>query len=116
MSAYVITIGTIIVIYAIVVCGLNVIVGYAGQISLGHAAFFGKRMRRFDVFIVFRSLVHLLRTARRWVRGKMAGDIEQATYAAAYLCQFAPGIVAGLRSSKRPPSLSVTSMSDGQEE
>jgi branched-chain amino acid transport system permease protein len=41
LSAYVITIGTIIVIYAIVVCGLNVIVGYAGQISLGHAAFFG---------------------------------------------------------------------------
>lgn len=41
MSAYLITIGTLIVIYAIVVCGLNVIVGYAGQISLGHAAFFG---------------------------------------------------------------------------
>jgi len=41
VSAYVITIATLIVIYAIVVCGLNVIVGYAGQISLGHAAFFG---------------------------------------------------------------------------
>ncbi|HEY3277483.1 MAG TPA: branched-chain amino acid ABC transporter permease [Syntrophorhabdaceae bacterium] len=41
MSSYVITIGTLIVIQAIAVCGLNVIVGYAGQISLGHAAFFG---------------------------------------------------------------------------
>ncbi|MBW2429956.1 MAG: branched-chain amino acid ABC transporter permease [Deltaproteobacteria bacterium] len=41
MNAYVITIATLITIYAIVVCGLNVIVGYAGQISLGHAAFFG---------------------------------------------------------------------------
>ncbi len=41
MSGYIITIGTIIIINAIVVCGLNVIVGYAGQISLGHAAFFG---------------------------------------------------------------------------
>jgi branched-chain amino acid transport system permease protein len=41
MSSYVITIGTIIMIQAIAVCGLNVIVGYAGQISLGHAAFFG---------------------------------------------------------------------------
>jgi branched-chain amino acid transport system permease protein len=41
VDAYVITIGTLIVIYAITVCGLNVIVGYAGQISLGHAAFFG---------------------------------------------------------------------------
>jgi branched-chain amino acid transport system permease protein len=41
VSSYVITIGTIIAIQAIAVCGLNVIVGYAGQISLGHAAFFG---------------------------------------------------------------------------
>jgi branched-chain amino acid transport system permease protein len=30
-----------IAINAIVACGLNVIVGFAGQISLGHAAFFG---------------------------------------------------------------------------
>jgi branched-chain amino acid transport system permease protein len=41
VSSYAITIGTLIVIQAIAVCGLNVIVGYAGQISLGHAAFFG---------------------------------------------------------------------------
>jgi len=41
LSSYLITIGTIIAIQAITVCGLNVIVGYAGQISLGHAAFFG---------------------------------------------------------------------------
>ena len=41
MSSYAITIGTLIAIQAIAVCGLNVIVGYAGQISLGHAAFFG---------------------------------------------------------------------------
>lgn len=41
MSSYLITIATIIAINAIAVCGLNVIVGYAGQISLGHAAFFG---------------------------------------------------------------------------
>ncbi len=41
MSSYLITVATIIAIYAIVVCGLNVIVGFAGQISLGHAAFFG---------------------------------------------------------------------------
>ncbi len=41
MSSYVITIGTIIAIQAVAVCGLNVIVGFAGQISLGHAAFFG---------------------------------------------------------------------------
>jgi branched-chain amino acid transport system permease protein len=41
LSSYLITVATLIAIYAIVVCGLNVIVGFAGQISLGHAAFFG---------------------------------------------------------------------------
>jgi len=41
VSGYLITIATIIAINGIVACGLNVIVGFAGQISLGHAAFFG---------------------------------------------------------------------------
>lgn len=41
MPAYLVTVFTFIAINAIVACGLNVIVGYAGQISLGHAAFFG---------------------------------------------------------------------------
>ena len=41
MGEYNITILIFITIQAIVACGLNVIVGYAGQISLGHAAFFG---------------------------------------------------------------------------
>jgi len=41
VSTYIITIGTFIVIQAIAACGLNVIIGYAGQVSLGHAAFVG---------------------------------------------------------------------------
>jgi branched-chain amino acid transport system permease protein len=41
LSGYLTTLATIIAINAIVACGLNVIVGFAGQISLGHAAFFG---------------------------------------------------------------------------
>lgn len=41
MSNYILTIGIFIAINGIVACGLNIIVGYAGQISLGHAAFFG---------------------------------------------------------------------------
>ena len=41
MNSYIITISIFISIQAIVASGLNVIVGYAGQISLGHAAFFG---------------------------------------------------------------------------
>lgn len=38
---YLVNVSILIVINAIAACGLNVIVGYAGQISLGHAAFFG---------------------------------------------------------------------------
>lgn len=41
MSTYMINVATQIIIQAIAACGLNVIVGYAGQISLGHAAFVG---------------------------------------------------------------------------
>lgn len=38
---YFVNVAILITINAIAACGLNVIVGYAGQISLGHAAFFG---------------------------------------------------------------------------
>lgn len=38
---YYVNILIVIAIQAIAACGLNVIVGYAGQISLGHAAFYG---------------------------------------------------------------------------
>ena len=41
MSGYLITILITIVIYAILAHSLNIITGHAGQISLGHAAFFG---------------------------------------------------------------------------
>ena len=38
---YIVNTAIMITIQAIAVCGLNIIVGYAGQISLGHAAFYG---------------------------------------------------------------------------
>ena len=41
MNAYMMGVATQIVIQAIAAYGLNIIVGYAGQISLGHAAFLG---------------------------------------------------------------------------
>lgn len=41
MSGYVITVAITIGIYIILAISLNIITGYAGQISLGHAAFFG---------------------------------------------------------------------------
>ena len=38
---YLLTVATLVTIYAILTLGLNTITGLAGQISLGHAAFFG---------------------------------------------------------------------------
>lgn len=40
-SPYILTIGSKVAIYAIVIVGLNLLVGYGGQISFGHNAFFG---------------------------------------------------------------------------
>lgn len=39
-SSYQLRIATLVAIYAIVVLGLNLFMGYAGQVSLGHSAFF----------------------------------------------------------------------------
>lgn len=41
MSLYLVTVATTVCIYVLLAIGLNIIVGYAGQPSLGHAAFFG---------------------------------------------------------------------------
>jgi branched-chain amino acid transport system permease protein len=41
MSGYIVTILITIAIYAVLAHSLNIITGHAGQISLGHAAFFG---------------------------------------------------------------------------
>lgn len=40
-SSYALTIGSKVAIYAIVILGLTLLVGYGGQISFGHNAFFG---------------------------------------------------------------------------
>ena len=41
MNSYLVNVATQIIIQAIAACGLNISVGNAGQISLGHAAFVG---------------------------------------------------------------------------
>ena len=41
LSGYLVTVLTTIGIYVILALSLNLITGYAGQISLGHAAFMG---------------------------------------------------------------------------
>lgn len=79
-----------------------------GQYQLyarSHAAFFGKYLRRGDLFIALRTIVHLARSSLRWVRGIVRHDEEVAANGKAYVTQLAPGLIAGLRSRARPPSL-----------
>lgn len=40
-SPYLLRLATVVFIFSIVVLGLNLLMGYAGQVSLGHAGFFG---------------------------------------------------------------------------
>jgi hypothetical protein len=75
--------------------------GYARS----HAAFFGKHLRRGDLFIVLRAKVHFARAAVRWLRGVMRGDAELAANGRSYATQLVPGIIAGMKSRIEPPSL-----------
>jgi GT2 family glycosyltransferase len=71
----------------------------------GHGAFYGKYLRRGDLFILWRATGHLIRALRRWIRGKLRGDAELAILGKAYCLNLLPGLLAGLRSSIKPGKL-----------
>jgi GT2 family glycosyltransferase len=75
--------------------------GYARS----HGAFFGKHLRRGDLFIALRAGVHLARALRRWLRGALRGDAELAANGRSYATQLVPGIIAGMKSRSRAPRL-----------
>jgi cellulose synthase/poly-beta-1,6-N-acetylglucosamine synthase-like glycosyltransferase len=75
--------------------------GYARS----HGAFFGKHLRRGDLFILLRACVHFARALRRWQRGTWKGDAELAANGLSYVTQLLPGMVAGMKSRVQPPSL-----------
>jgi GT2 family glycosyltransferase len=77
---------------------------YAGY-ARSHAAFFGKHIRRGDAFIALRAVLHFARALRRWIFGVTSGDRELAANGRAYVSQFLPGLIAGIRSKLVPPSL-----------
>lgn len=70
-----------------------------------HAAFFGKYLRRGDMFIAARAIVHVGRALVRWIRGLLHRDRELVANGRAYVTQFIPGAVEGFRSRVRPPAL-----------
>jgi len=73
--------------------------------ALSHGGFYGKYLRRGDLFILARAVGHFGRALRRWVRGTAAGDGELAVLGKAYCLNLFPGIRTGMRSKMRPGSL-----------
>jgi GT2 family glycosyltransferase len=73
--------------------------------ALSHGGFYGKYLRRGDLFILLRTLAHLMRALRRWIIGRVKGDMDYALIGQAYCMNLIPGIVAGMRSKIRPSEL-----------
>jgi GT2 family glycosyltransferase len=67
-----------------------------------HGGFYGKYLRKRDLFIAARVLVHHARSLRRWIRGVRSGDPELALIGRSYFTGLVPGILAGLRSTESP--------------
>ena len=74
-----------------------------------HGGFYGKYIRKGDMFILLRALVHHYRAARRWARGKTSGDADLAMLGKAYFTGLLPGIVAGFRSDFQMPAVNIRS-------
>jgi hypothetical protein len=68
-------------------------------------AFLGKHLRRGDAFIVVRTAALWARAAVRWLRGLRRRDPELAANGRSYATQLVPGLIRGLQSRRRPPSL-----------
>ena len=70
--------------------------------ALSHGGFYGKYLRRGDLFILGRAAGHFLRALRRWFNGRIKGDAEMSLLGKAYCLNLLPGILGGLRSNRQP--------------
>jgi GT2 family glycosyltransferase len=73
--------------------------------ALSHGGFYGKYLRRGDLFILTRATGHLGRALRWWMRGTVAGNAELAMLGKSYFLNLLPGIRAGMRSKMQPGTL-----------
>ena len=69
--------------------------------ALSQGGFFGWYLRRGDLFIAARAVVHLMRAMRRWVTGALRGNVDVASNGRAYVVSLWPGLVAGWRNGAR---------------
>jgi GT2 family glycosyltransferase len=65
----------------------------------GHGAFYGKYLRKGDLFIALRAVIHHLRAFRRLLRGILKKDRECELRGYTYLTGLLPGIISGMRRS-----------------
>jgi GT2 family glycosyltransferase len=65
--------------------------------GLSQGGFFGHYLRRGDLFIALRVLVHVARALRRWAAGALRGDRDLAANGRAYVTGLLPGLRAGWR-------------------
>ena len=70
--------------------------------ALSHGGFYGKYLRKGDLIILVRALIHWARSLRRWVLARLRGESEQAMIGRAYCLNLLPGILAGMHSKTRP--------------
>jgi GT2 family glycosyltransferase len=73
--------------------------------ALSHGGFYGKYLRRGDMFILLRAVAHWARALRRWINGRRRGNLDQAMIGQAYCLNLLPGILAGMRSRMQPGAL-----------
>jgi GT2 family glycosyltransferase len=66
--------------------------------ALSHGGFYGKYLRKGDLFILLRTLVHLARAFRRWMIGRITHNEENARNGRAYCLGLLPGLAAGFQS------------------
>ena len=64
-----------------------------------HGGFYGKYLRRGDVFIALRAMLHWGRALRRWTFATISGDRERARITRAYVLGLFTGVREGWRSS-----------------
>ena len=70
--------------------------GYARS----HGGYYGKYIRRGDLFIALKAVVHMTRSLRRWFRGVVRRNANMAEHGRAYSLGLLPGMVRGF---KKPP-------------
>lgn len=68
-----------------------------------HGGFYGKQLRRGDLFIATRMAIHLVRAVRRWMTGTLTKDPDLARNGRAYTLRLLGGAWAGWRSAGVAP-------------